>query len=79
MYKGSIFFNNLAVPFDLIIKIECIASIIVFIPYSDEDILLLIENGINLTVVEDTDGLKGKYLRVIISLSDIKSIIFEYN
>ena len=79
MYKGTIFFNDLSMPFDLINKNECIASILVFIPYSDEDILRLIGNGISLTVVKDEKGLKGKYLRIRLSLSDIKTIIFEHN
>lgn len=79
MYNGTIFFNDLSMPFELIIKIEYIPSILVFIPYSDEDILRLIKNAINLTVVEDEEGLKGRYLRIRLSLSDIKTIIFEYN
>ena len=79
MYKGTIFFNDLSMPFNLIYKDECMISILVFIPYSDEDILRLIENGINLTVVEDEEGLKGRYLRIRLSLSDIKTITFEHN
>lgn len=79
MCNGTIFFNDLSMPFNLIIKTEYIPSIVVFIPYSDEDILRLIENNINLTVVEDEEGLKGRYLRIRLSLSDIKSIIFEHN
>ena len=79
MYNGTIFFNDLSMPFDLIIKIEYIPSILVFIPYSDEDILRLIENSISLIIVEDEEGLKGRYLRIRLSLSDIRTIIFEHN
>ena len=79
MYKGTIFFNDLSMPFDLIVETEYIPSILIFIPYSDEDILRLIENNIDLTVVEDEEGLKGRYLRIRLSLSDIKTIIFDHN
>ena len=79
MNKGTICFNDLLMPFDLIVKTECMASITVFIPYSDEDILHLINNNISLTVVEDEEGLKGRYLRIRISLSEIKTIIFEHD
>lgn len=79
MCNGTIFFNDLSMPFALIVEPEYIPSILVFIPYSDEDILRLIENNINLTVVEDEQDLKGRYLRIRLSLSDIKTIIFEHN
>lgn len=79
MNKGTIFFNDLSIPFGLIIKLEYTSSILVFIPYSDENILFLIENAINLTIVEDEEGLKGRYLRIRLSLSDIKTIVFEHN
>lgn len=79
MYKGTIFFNDLSMPFDLIIKNECMTSILVFIPYSNEDMLRLIENSISLTIVKDEVGLKGRYLRIRLSLSDIKTIVFEHN
>lgn len=77
MSKGVIFFKELSMPFDLITANAQLSSVLVFIPYSDEDMLCLIENSLSFNVVEKAEAFEGKYLSVELSLSVIKSVIFE--
>ena len=77
MSKGVILFKELSMPFDLITTHVQLSSVLVFIPYSDEDMLCLIENSLTFNVVENAEDLKGKYLRVTVYLSDIKAVIFD--
>ena len=77
MSKGVIFFKELSMPFDLITTHVQLSSVRVFIPYSDEDMLYLIENSLTFNVVENAEDLEGKYLRVRVYLSDIKAVIFD--
>ena len=79
MSKGIILFKELSMPFDLITASTYFSSVLVFIPYSDEDIIRLVEDNVSFNVVENTEDLEGKYLRVVVHLSDIKSIIFDNN
>ena len=77
MSKGVIFFKELSMSFDLITENAQLSSVRVFIPYSDKDIIHLVENDVSFNVVENAEGLEGKYLRLRVSLSDIKAIIFD--
>ena len=77
MSKGVIFFKELSMPFGLITTHVQLSSVRVFIPYSDENMLCLIENSLTFNVVENAEDLKGKYLRVRVYLSDIKAVIFD--
>ena len=77
MSKGTILFKELSMPFGLITASTYFSSVLVFIPYSDEDMLCLIENSITFNVVENAEDLEGKYLRIRVYLSDIKTIIFD--
>ena len=77
MPKGIILFKELSMPFDLITANAQLSSVLVFIPYSDEDMLCLIENSLTFNVVENAEDLEGKYLRVRVYLSDIKAVIFD--
>ena len=79
MPKGIILFKELSMPFDLITTHVQLSSVRVFTPYSDEDMLCLIENSLTFNVVENAEDLKGKYLRVRVYLSDIKAVIFDNN
>lgn len=79
MSKGIILFKELTMSFDLITINIYLSSVRVFIPYSDEDIIRLIGDNVSFNVVENTEDLEGKYLRVVVHLSDIKSIIFDNN
>ena len=40
MSKGVIFFKELSMPFDLITANAQLSSVLVFIPYSDKDIII---------------------------------------
>ena len=77
MSKGVILFKELSMPFDLITTHVQLLSVRVFTPYSDEDMLCLIENSLTFNVVENAEDLEGKYLRVRVYLSDIKAVIFD--
>ena len=77
MSKGVLFFKELSMPFDLITANAQFSSVLVFIPYSDEDMLRLVENDLSFSVIENAEAFEEKYLSVEISLSDIKSVIFE--
>ena len=77
MPKGIILFKELSMPFDLITTHVQLSSVRVFIPYSNEDMLYLIENSLTFNVVENAEDLEGKYLKVRVYLSDIKAIIFD--
>ena len=77
MPKGIILFKELSMPFDLITTHVQLSSVRVFIPYSDEYMLCLIENSLTFNVVENAEELEGKYLRVRVYLSDIKAVIFD--
>ena len=77
MSKGVIFFKELSMPFDLITTHVQLSSVLVFIPYSDKDIIRLVENDVPFNVIKNVEAFEEKYLSVEISLSDIKSIIFE--
>lgn len=77
MSKGVIFFKELTMPFYSITTNIYLLSVRIYIPYSDEDIILLVENKVSFSVEENTEGLEGKYLRVKVSLSDIKAVIFD--
>lgn len=79
MPKGIILFKELSMSFDLITTNAQLSSVRVFIPYSDEDMLCLIENSLSFNVVENAEDLEGKYLRIRVYLSDIKSVIFDNN
>ena len=77
MSKGVILFKELSMPFDLITANAQLSSVLVFIPYSDEDIIRLVEDNVSFNVVENAEDLEGKYLRVRVYLSDIKAVIFD--
>ena len=77
MSKGVILFKELSMPFDLITESTYLSSVLVFIPYSDEDIIRLVGDNVSFNVVENAEDLEGKYLRVRIYLSDIKAVIFD--
>ena len=77
MSKGVILFKELSMPFDLITENAQLSSVLVFIPYSDEDIIRLVGDNVSFNVVENAEDLEGKYLRVRIYLSDIKAVIFD--
>lgn len=77
MSKGVICFNDLTTSFDLITTNVQLSSVTVFIPYSDKDIIRLVENDVSFNVLKNTEAFEGKYLSVEISLSDIKYVIFE--
>ena len=79
MSKGVICFNDLTTSFDLITTNAQLLSVTVFIPYSDKDIIRLVENDVSFNVLKNTEAFEGKYLSVDISLSDIKYVIFENN
>lgn len=79
MSKGVICFNDLTTSFDLITINAQLSSVLVFIPYSDKDIIRLVENDVSFNVLKNTEAFEGKYLSVEISLSDIKYVIFENN
>ena len=79
MSKGVILFKELSMPFDLITASIYLSSVLVFIPYSDEDIIRLVGDNVSFNVVENAEDLEGKYLRVKVYLSDIKSVIFDNN
>lgn len=79
MSKGVICFNDLTTSFDLITTNAQLSSVLVFIPYSDKDIIRLVENDVSFNVLKNTEAFEGKYLSVEISLSDIKYVIFENN
>ena len=77
MSKGTILFKELSMPFDLITASTYLSSVLVFIPYSDEDIIRLVGDNVSFNVVENAEDLEGKYLRVRVYLSDIKAVIFD--
>ena len=77
MPKGTILFKELSIPFDLITASTYFSPVLVFIPYSDENIIRLVEDNVSFNVVENAKDFKGKYLRVRVYLSDIKAIIFD--
>ena len=77
MSKGVILFKELSMPFDLITASTYLISVLVFIPYSDEDIIRLVGDNVSFNVVENAEGLEGKYLRLRVYLSDIKAVIFD--
>lgn len=77
MSKGVIFFKELSMPFDLITASTYFSSVLIFIPYSDEDIIRLVGDNVSFNVVEKAEDLEGKYLRVKVSLSDIEAVIFD--
>ena len=79
MSKGVICFNDLTTSFDRITTNAQLLSVTVFIPYSDKDIIRLVENDVSFNVLKNTEAFEGKYLSVDISLSDIKYVIFENN
>lgn len=79
MSKGVICFNDLTTSFVLITTNVQLSSVTVFIPYSDKDIIRLVENDVSFNVLKNTEAFEGKYLSVEISLSDIKYVIFENN
>ena len=79
MSKGVICFNDLITSFDLITINAQLSSVLVFIPYSDKDIIRLIGDNVSFNVVENAEGLEGKYLRLRVSLSDIKAVVFDNN
>lgn len=77
MSKGTILFKKLSMPFDLITVSTYLSSVLIFIPYSDEDTIRLVGDNVSFNVVENAKDLEGKYLRVRVSLSDIKAVIFD--
>ena len=77
MSKGTILFKELSMPFDLITASTYLLSELVFIPYSDENIIRLVGNNMSFTVVENAEDLEGIYLRVKVYLSDIKAVTFD--
>lgn len=77
MSKGTILFKELSMPFDLITASTYLLSVLVFIPYSDENIIRLVGNNMSFTVVENAEDLEGIYLRVKVYLSDIKAVTFD--
>ena len=79
MPKGIILFKELSMPFDLITANAQLPSVLVFIPYSDKDIIRLVGNDVSFNVIKNAEDLKGKYLRVRVYLSDIKAVIFDNN
>ena len=79
MSKGVIFFKELSMPFDLITANAQLPSVLVFIPYSDKDIIRLVGNDVSFNVIKNAEAFEEKYLSVEISLSDIKFIVFDNN
>ena len=77
MSKGTILFKELSMPFDFITASVESSVVLIFIPYSDKDMIRLIENDLSFNVIENIDNFKGKHLVTKVSLSDIKFIIFE--
>lgn len=77
MSKGTILFKELSMSFDLITESTYLSSVLVFIPYSDEDIIRLVGDNVSFNVVENAEDIEGKYLRVSVYPSDIKAVIFD--
>ena len=79
MSKGVILFKKLSKPFNFItVSVES-SVVLIFIPYSDKDMIRLIENELSFNVVEKIGNFKGKHLVTKVSLSDIKFIVFDNN